>query len=285
MLAAILSGTRPVPSAPPAFGTASPGSPPDQGGAIYLAGGTVTISNTVLQSNLAGSPNGDNGIAQGGAIFLGGGSLTLNNDSFNSNMFGEAVMQGGAICQVGGTLSATNCMFAQNAAFDFFGVTVQGQGGALYQGGGSAALTNDLFLAGRAANQGGAVYVTAGTLSVDNCTLSGNVAFDGVVGDVAEGGAIYVGGGTVTLTNSTFLNDQVNADDALAAGGAIYVAAGNATVKNCSFDGDSAVGVLGGDGFGGAVYVAPDGSITISKNTSFMGDSASTGGNNVFVGP
>ena len=98
-----------------------------------------------------------------------------------------------------------------------------------------------------------------GTLTVTNCTFSGNSA--------GSGGAIS-NGGTLTVTNSTF-----SGNSAVFRGGAI---SGGATVINCTFSGNRA-GRVGGEfiirGVGGAI--SGGGTVT---NSTFSGNSATLGG-------
>ena len=133
-------------------------------------------------------------------------------------------------------------------------------------------------------SEGGGIYLGAGSLAVQSSTISGNVALTNAGLSDALGGAIYQAGGSLAVTNSTFAYDAADdqsSSSGLAAGGALYVAAGTATFQNCAFDYDSALGV---QGFGGAIYVGPDGSITLSRTMSFLGDTASTAGNSIYFG-
>jgi hypothetical protein len=49
--------------------------------------------------------------------------------------------------------------------------------------------------------------------------------------------------------------------------------AGATTIQHCAFDYDSADAQFGGQAFGGAIDIV-GGSVCISKNTSFLGDTA-----------
>lgn len=81
---------------------------------------------------------------------------------------------------------------------------------------------------------GGGIYHENGTLTVSNCTISGNSAPLG-------GGGIYNGSGTLTV-NATIFNS--NGGD----GSAIYNDYGTLTVSNCTISGDS----IYNDGFTGS---------------------------------
>ena len=133
---------------------------------------------------------------------------------------------------------------------------------------------------------GGAIY-NAGTLTISNCTLSGNTSVDRtdyVTSLRGVGGAIYNAGGTVIIDNS-ILSDNL-ATGANPMGGAIYNASGTVTISDSTFANNFAVDTVGGiyvdpeypqDGAGGAIF-NESGTVTIS-HSSLTGNYASfTGG-------
>jgi predicted outer membrane repeat protein len=250
------------------FGTAA-------GGDIYdAAGSTVTITNSTFQDSQLFGGGGD---SLGGAVYQAGGSLTITGSSFLYNSLAAAgVAAGGAIYIAGGNVSMVNSSIVGNNDLSEFGSSPAAFGGGVYLAAGNLSMTNCTvsgnMLEASLAN-GGGVYQAAGNLSLTNCVFSNNVASDG--------GAIYQAGGTLTATNCMFSNDYALGN--VAEGGALYIG-GTATIQTCAFDYDSAIG-SGGGGFGGAIFVAPDGSVTISGHTTFLGDFASTAGNNVYIAP
>lgn len=153
-----------------------------------------------------------------------------------------------------------------------------------------------VFLTGAA---GG--IVNHGTLTVTNCTLSGNVAF--------AGGAIAHLGGTLTVTNSTFSGNAASLLGGPTRGGGIYIDGNGtqATITNSTFTGNTATGVTSvGGGIsanGGVVFIANStfsgnaangsgtsgGGIAISgafvtiTNSTFSGNSAGTSGGGIFL--
>jgi hypothetical protein len=99
---------------------------------------------------------------------------------------------------------------------------------------------------------------------------------------LTEGGALYVAGGIATFTNITLDTNFAESNfGGLNAGGALYVAAGSVTIQNCAFEADVAYGINGGAGIGGAIYVA-GGSVSLSKNTTFAFNFASTSNPDIF---
>jgi hypothetical protein len=261
------------------------------GGDIYEAAGTLAVDHCnfsgILQGG-AGGTGGARGNAMGGYIFNAGGVLSLTNCggpffSRTSDVFG-GIAAGGAIYDAAGTTTTiTNCAIFFNS---LLGPTALG--GSIYQAGGSLTVARTQFLydevdgtpSGLAA--GGAVYVAGGNVSLVNTTIEGDFVF--VSGGSALGGGLYQAGGTVSLTNCTFTADSAYGDNpfdlaVLAEGGALYIAGGTTTIQNCACDDD--VAGINLSGYGGAIYIA-GGSVCISKNTTFVGNSAATGYNDVF---
>jgi hypothetical protein len=131
------------------------------GGGLFVAGGSVHLTNANLNSNkayggtgghagwagsrFAGAPAvGGNGL--GGGLYIAAGSVTLSSDAVLSNL---------AVGGEGG-LTANNTSYAQGG--------------------------NGL---------GGGLYVAGGTLTMTNDTVTGNDAV-GVEGGVGEGGGLYI---------------------------------------------------------------------------------------------
>src|SRR5271156_5118464 len=99
---------------------------------------------------------------------------------------------------------------------------------------------------------GGAIY-NNGTLTVTDCTFSGNQASASAGSQgIGVGGAIY-NEGTLTVTDSTFSGNQVTggSQGGLVFGGAIYNVSGTLTVTDTTFSGNQAT-----FGAGGAIYNA-----------------------------
>ncbi len=112
---------------------------------------------------------------------------------------------------------------------------------------------------GFSADCGGGIN-NSGTLTVTNCTISGNVSTDLAV-SCGEGGGID-NSGTLTVANSTFSGNRANV-----LGGGIHNA-GTATLTNSTFSGNTST--AGGGIFedGGSVTVT---NCTIAGNTAVVG--------------
>ncbi len=117
----------------------------------------------------------------------------------------------------------------------------------------TVSIANLTIANGRAINEGGGIYMSGGTLVLNQCTVSGNHAED--YGGGALGGGIFVAGGTLTLDQSTVAYNSAfgspgyyadfGYDGGRAEGGGLYVAYGMVSVNQSNFYGNLAAG---GDG-------------------------------------
>jgi len=164
---------------------------PAFGGAIYIAGGTVSITGSAF-----GNPNGGGGntakgqTAYGGAVYVAAGTVTLSGDSFGLVTYGFYGFS-----------------YSGNSAVGGVGGLGDGYGGAVYVAGGSVTLTND-YIEGNYVEDlanadgipygdyggfGGGVYIAYGaTVYMDSFTV-GNT-----VGNISNGGNIW--GGFILLS-------------------------------------------------------------------------------------
>ena len=134
---------------------------------------------------------------------------------------------------------------------------------------------------------GGAIY-NFGTLSISNCTLSGNTAhYSGYISSLlgGKGGAIYNNAGTVIISDS-FLSGNFATGD-FAYGGAIYNDSGTVMISHSTISGNSAGGGVGGDASlaeGGGIY--NNGTVTVENYSSISGNGAADFGQDVYnLGP
>jgi hypothetical protein len=263
------------------------------GGDIY---DTAATTATITASQFSGQAQGGVGLAigeagagVGGGIYQGGGSLSLTScqsSGFNQVASGFAIgergvaapAQGGFLYVAGGTVSMVNTtVFA--AAFG-----TPAEGGGMYLAAGSVAMSN-CTVSSRAVGTnsdalGGGIYMAGGNLAVQSSTISSTALAENNTNQ-GNGGGIYEAGGVLTSSNCLFTNCYAANYGYVSYGGGLYVAAGTASIDKCAFEDDNARGNLGGEGFGGAIYIAPDGSVCISQNTSFLDNRATTSGDNI----
>jgi hypothetical protein len=145
------------------------------GGIDNEIGATLTIANSTLSGNTAGSVN--NPAVAGGGIFN-SGTLTIVNSTVSANTAGGISGRGGGIF-TGGTLAIVNSTVSGNTAIIGAGID---DGGAAT----TVTITNSTFSGNAASAYGGACF-NAATLQIANSTLSDNSA--GVFG----GGVLLIG--------------------------------------------------------------------------------------------
>ena len=209
--------------------------------------GTSGFDNTIQRSTASGTP------AFRLLEVTSGGSLTLQNLTLTGGLARE--WHGGgrrSHPQLGG-LTLSSVTVSTNMAQGARGINGtnggNGYGGALYVAAGTATLNNNTTVSGNQA-LGGDPGVTSGT-------VFGNVV--GGNGGAASGGGLYVAGGVVTVSNATLSTNQAvggyagHAADGgfflgsagAAYGGCLYVAAGNVTLTADTLSSNVALGGRG----------------------------------------
>lgn len=187
------------------------------GGAIFVDGAEVTITDSLLDNNTASD--------DGGAIkIVGSGTLTVNSTTFSNN---SATHDGGAI-ENEGTIDLTDVTCSTNHA---------NYGGCIENPGGTATL-NSVTLDNNTSEEFGAgIYNPGGTIGAFNSTLSGNAA-KGDAGGVFNSG--NVGLVSVTLFGNSaggngggILNYNANGTQLTLKN---VIVANSAAGGNCAFD-------------------------------------------------
>jgi hypothetical protein len=175
----------------------------DDGGGVYVAIGSATLSGGQVTGNTA---------SRGGGVYVREGTATLNGGQITGN---TATNDGGGVyvSQSGATLGLSGSQILSNTADD--------DGGGLYIGSGSATLSGGQVISNTAAGDGGGMYNNNGTLTLVNTTLSGNRATAG------GGGGLWNNNNTSVLTYTTVASNTANT-----AGGGIRVAAGTVVLRN-----------------------------------------------------
>jgi len=252
-----------------------------QGGAVANFGANLTIADSVLRDNQAGS---------GGAIFNAGRSpMTLDRDTFVANTAGAAGSPrfglGGAIFNLG-TLTIADSTFRDNRALGSLG-----QGGAIQDGFSSALTVSGSTFTGNLASgtqvgAGGAIFDDTGTvLQVVTSQFVENRAEGTGAFASATGGAIVDSPSTSgrpnpsTISASSFMNNVAagTGDSAGAQGGALATDGGTLDLTDSQFVGNAALGGvsatgMGGPAAGGAIFAAGD--VLAVAGTVFLADRA-----------
>ncbi len=154
----------------------------DQGGAIFMAGGYLTVTKSSFYSNTA---------TAGGVLYNQGGQVTMTREL---KITDNEAQSGGVFYTAGGTLFLNGLNIYSNRA--------TADGGVLFHAGGTAVLQNMVFRGNRAGNRGGVVFNQASTqLTFRHNTLYNNSATDG--------GGFYTTNASPYVRNSIFMNNSV----------------------------------------------------------------------------
>jgi hypothetical protein len=232
-------------------------------GEIFSIGGSASV--TVSGLSLTGG-NGFNP----GAFTIGGGAI--NNFGIlsvvNCDIFGNTTsISGGGICnQPGGNLTVTNCTITRNSAPD-------NAGGGIASFTGTTMVISSNISNNSAGLSGGGIANDSnpdnpstgpGTMTVIDSTISNNT---GLVGGINN-----PNGGTLTMKNCTISGNQ--ATQTTHGGGIENGVGSTATITNCTIFGNSTSGNGGGINNSGSTT----GVVTL-LNTIVAGNTAQSGGN------
>ncbi|MCH7603977.1 MAG: hypothetical protein IIB54_14540 [Planctomycetes bacterium] len=200
-------------------------------------------------------------------LFLRRSEVTLDRCIFRNN--GRlGLSSGGAIrADENSTLAARDCKFIENGGLD---VTFSiGHGGAIFcEETSSASFTDCEFISNVGGNGGGAIFMAASPLTIENCRFFNNRAKAG------GGGAIYINeGGPLVASNSQFKGNTV--DDKFgfrvpySGGGAIGGSDVNFELTGCRFQENS---TLIGNGGGVMLYGSQSGTNASIVECEFVGN-------------
>jgi predicted outer membrane repeat protein len=216
------------------------------GGGIYNGAATIALEECTFHGNRS---SGDIN-SRGGALYVDGGTSTLTDCQFLDNNFaryGAAVFVDGAAAitvlgctlrdnmaqQIGGgiySLSSGSEVTIRDTVFD--GNRAGANSGAMHLGGNSTYLVTDSTFVGNQGGAGGAMLIAGfASTTINRCLFLGNTS--------DQGGAIYTRARDALTANSVF------SGNAAETGGAIYdpgyPGSSNMKLRNCSFAGNTAV--------------------------------------------
>ena len=209
------------------------------GGGIYNAG-NLTVTNSVISNNIAGSGTGSGVYNSDSGVF----SLSNSNVSHNGS---------DQICWTlvnYGTFTLDNSVVEENTSTTTYCALL-----TVMNGSGTMVLTNTAIR-----NNSGGIYNYA-TLTLNSSVISGNV------NTASNGpGGIYNSGGTLNVNNSTISGNTTSSGGGIFAAGGGIVRLSNGTVSNNTAS------------TGGGIYNYPSSPADIiMQNTILAGNTASTG--------
>jgi predicted outer membrane repeat protein len=239
------------------------------GGVVYTDATSVTFTNDVVVSNVAGTEGGaiytsststltvnastlNNNVAEseGGAIHTGENAV-ISNSILNFNASGS---EGGAVYADASSITVANTIMFQN--------TAESEGGAIGTDATTGLFTNDQLTNNNAGSEGGGLYFDGTTLTMVNCTVSNNVSGD-------DGGALISatgGSGVTTITGGNFNGNTASSD-----GGGMYLE-GTASVTNATIHNN----VSGSSG--GGIFYDSGTSLTVTTSNITNNTSHTYGG-------
>lgn len=235
------------------------------GAAIYVNGGTTTMSGGTITGASIGSSGWGPVYVATGTFNMTGGSITqntadfggavgLNNDS-TFNMSGGTIANNTATSEGGAVYLQSTAKFimtnsatitANNAAY---GAAIRGRTGTTVDLRGGTISRHS-----SAASQWGAVYMSGATLKISGCKITGNTG--------GFGGAIGINGGTFTMTSGSIYSNK-----ALSFGGAVYLQDSAKFTMSGGTIGGSSVAMTNSAPSGGGVYVSSGCEFTLSGGT------------------
>lgn len=287
------------------------------GAAVYVTGGTFNMTGGEIKNNKVNAykswtpPAGAEDIptssnttsSRGGGIYVEAGTCTVSGGTISGNV---AHSGGGVFVTSGAKFTFTGGTITGNYAVSKLGAS-NGNGGGIYiEGGNSNCTINGGTISNnRATRYGGGININGSTMTIPNCTISGNIASSGggismetagstlnlqgctLDRNIAKvsgsdpnganggGGGIFVVNGTINMSST----NKIQKNRSRVLGGGIYVKAGNIKATGTStFTGNEATNTDGVESHGGAIYIA-GGNIAVDASGTFNigGNDTSTG--------
>ncbi len=202
------------------------------GGAVYMTGGTLTLSGTGEIRNNAAHTDG------GGAVYVSGGNVYVSGGAISNN---AADLNGGGIYVGGGNVDVSGGTVNNN--------TAKKDGGGIYVGDGDVNVSGGTISNNSATTNGGGVYV-AGNYSMTDGEVTLNKS--------TNGGGIYVNDGVVTMYGG-----KIDTNTSTESGGGMYVSTTSSDALVDIFSG-SVSGNKSKNGGGVAVFSTSDKNINIT---------------------
>lgn len=263
-------------------GTITGNSTTDDGGGIYLNGGSFLMNNGEISNNSSSTDGG-------GVCIANNGNFTMNNGYITGNgkISGKLTTNGGGVYLDGGTLTVNAGNISENAA--------TASGGGVYISNGNVGMTTGKILSNECGEFGGGVYVynppgsTSKTVSVTGGSLLNNTANYG--GGICVNGLIELTIGNVEIAENTATNGggvclMNNADMTFGAGqiknNKAVKSTGSATyIETTAFEKD----ITEVEGIGGGIFLNTNTTIEFSEATELglFGNTADNAADEIFA--
>ncbi len=263
-------------------GTITGNSTTDDGGGIYLNGGSFLMNNGEISNNSSSTDGG-------GVCIANNGNFTMNNGDITGNgkISGKLTRNGGGVYLDGGTLTVNAGNISENAA--------TASGGGVYISNGNVGMTTGKILSNECGEFGGGVYVynpstsvgktvsvTGGSLLNNTAKYGGGICVDGLIEltignvEIAENTATN-GGGVCLMNNAdmTFGAGQIKNNKAVkSTGSASYI-------RTTAFEKD----ITKVEGIGGGIFLNSNTTIEFSEATELglFGNTADNAADEIFA--
>lgn len=236
------------------------------------SGSQLTLGSVIFSNNMTGATPGNGG----GLHITGPGNSIIAGCTFTMN---TAASEGGGLWNGSGSMIITNGDISNNVAT---GVDADNGGAGVFNNGGTLLISEGTMIRDNmstgTAGSGGGLLSTAGLVTIDSTTFSGN-------GANRAGGAIEIIDGDLIFTSSSMMDNDVNGSAGTAApgnGGGLHVSgmSGTITLENSSFTGNEAARE------GGALWNQSGTTMTVLNSTvdgnSSFGATSTNGGAGIF---
>lgn len=219
-------------------------------------GGTLTLESNVTLYTTVDNPVSCVKVEEGGTLILDGAKIT---SSSTTNPTGVSITNGTLIMN-SGTISGIkgSAILATNSNITIKGGTISNNSGSRA----TVSLTNctadiqNLTIINNSANcNGGGIRISGGgTYTFTSCKISNNsTGYSN--GEPGYGGGIYINTGTVTLKDCTITGNSAINSGRSSKGGGIYLAEGTLTTTNCTISGNTTKDVsTETSGYGSQIY-------------------------------
>ena len=273
--------------------TITGGNSSEEGGGIYVYGGTLDMKNCKVEGNITkGYRGGGILVASGGNVIMDGGTISRNEvrgtTSSNQNYGGGVYVSSGRFTMKGDAIISENILavaddatsryggnvYVHTATFEMEGGTISGgnakYGAGVYVYSGEFTMKGGEISGGNANSYGGGVCVASyGTFTMTGGIISGNNANSYGGGVYVDKGAFMMNGGTISDCTARY------------GGGGIFNDSGTLTIESGTKISGCESGMWGGGIYNGGTGTAVINGCTI-ESCKAKGDSSNVGGGGIY---